>query len=183
MGLMERFSFWRRGDAMLQSRAGARFAEATGGVVNRLAAVMMTSRQSGDVPWSPLTKPLSECRLAVVTTAGLHLAGDRPFDVDSAQGDPSFRSFPSESDHADLRIAHTHFSRRYYDADPNVILPLDGLRKLADSDVLHLAPRFFSFGYAGTLTRELVDPERGTAPRLAAELHDDGVDLALLVPA
>ena len=183
MGLMERFNIWRRGDTLLQTRAGAGFAETTRGMVNRLAAVMMTSRHSGGVPWSPLTKPLSECRLAVVTTAGLHLAGDRPFDVDSAHGDPSFRSFPSEAEHSDLRVSHTHFSRRYFDADPNVILPLDCLRELADNGVLHLAPRFFSFGFAGKLTRELVDPERGTAPRLAAELHDDGVDLALLVPA
>lgn len=31
--------------------------------------------ESDDVPWKPLDKPLSESRVAIVTTAGLHLRG------------------------------------------------------------------------------------------------------------
>ena len=30
-------------------------------------------------PWNPLVKPLSQSRVALVSTAGLHLRGDRPF--------------------------------------------------------------------------------------------------------
>ena len=183
MGWMERVKLWRGADRFLQSSVGTTVANATRGVVNRAAASIMTSSPGGEVPWAPMTKPLPECRLAVITTAGLHLASDSGFDVDAADGDPSYRSFPSDVEHPDLRISHTHYSRRYYEADPNVILPMDCLQSLVDGGVLGLARRFFSFGYVGTLTRELVDPAIGTAHRLAAELRGDGVDLALLVPA
>jgi hypothetical protein len=30
-------------------------------------------------PWTPLRRPLSQARVALVTTAGLHLRGDRPY--------------------------------------------------------------------------------------------------------
>ena len=40
-----------------------------------------------DSPFVPLRKPLSEAKVALVTTAGLHLRGDRPFD----SGDQSYR--------------------------------------------------------------------------------------------
>src|SRR5919205_711509 len=30
-------------------------------------------------PWTPLARPLREARLALVTTAGLHVRGDAPF--------------------------------------------------------------------------------------------------------
>ena len=43
-----------------------------------------------DSPFAPLRKPLSEAKVALVTTAGLHLRGDRPFD----SGDQSYRVIP-----------------------------------------------------------------------------------------
>ena len=35
-----------------------------------------------NTPWTPLSKPLSESRAAIVTTAALHLRGDQPFNRD-----------------------------------------------------------------------------------------------------
>ncbi len=31
-------------------------------------------------PWAPLSKDLKECRIALVTTSGVHLRSHRPFD-------------------------------------------------------------------------------------------------------
>ena len=119
----------------------------------------------------------------MVTTAGLHLDSDRPFDVDDPRGDASFREIPADVEVSRLRIAHAHYTHRWWEQDPEVILPLDRLRELESASVLQLAPRFFSFGFGGLLTREFIDPKAGTAHQVARCLADDGVDLALLVPA
>ena len=33
-----------------------------------------------DSPWNEMTKPVSECRLALITTGGVHLKSQVPFD-------------------------------------------------------------------------------------------------------
>ena len=37
------------------------------------------SPEHEDSPWTNMSKPLSECKVALVTTAGLHVRGDDPF--------------------------------------------------------------------------------------------------------
>ncbi len=183
MGWMERTRFWRRMGALVDSRVGTAMMRATGGLVNKVLAARQTRRLDAQSPWTPFRKPLAESVVGVVTTAGLHLNGDQPFDVDAQGGDPSFREIPSGFDAADLRVAHTHYPHRYFEQDHGVILPIDRLRELETGGVLRLARRFFSFGFAGGLTRELIDPEQGSAHRLARELQADAVDAVLLVPA
>ncbi len=183
MGWMERTKFWRRMGALVDSRVGTAMMTATGGLMNKVVAASLTRKLEGQSPWTPLRKPLGECVVGVVTTAGLHLKGDEPFDVDAEAGDPTFREIPSGFDAADLRVAHTHYPHRYFEQDHGVILPIDRLRELEAGGVFRLARRFFSFGFAGGLTRELVDPEQGSAHRLARELQADAVDAVLLVPA
>ncbi len=46
-------------------------------------------------PWSPLSRPLADSNVALVTTAGLHLRSDKPFW--GKGGDPSFRIIPSSA--------------------------------------------------------------------------------------
>src|SRR3972149_2412528 len=45
-------------------------------------------------PWTPLPAPLAQCRLALITTGGVHLRGDPPFDMSDPEGDASFRPIP-----------------------------------------------------------------------------------------
>jgi D-proline reductase (dithiol) PrdB len=63
------------------------------------------------VPWMPLAKPLSECTVALISSAGIALKTDRPFDPAGERqnpwwGDPSYRVLPkmaAEKDvHTDL---------------------------------------------------------------------------------
>src|ERR1700730_18995954 len=44
---------------------------------------------------TPLQKPLSACTVALVTTAGLSLPDQEPFDMTIRNGDSSFREIPS----------------------------------------------------------------------------------------
>ncbi|NOZ94987.1 MAG: hypothetical protein GXP47_09665 [Acidobacteria bacterium] len=183
MGLIERIGFWRRVGAALNTGVGTRLMTMSRAVVNLSTRALPAPRIDGMPPFTALAKPLPECRVAVVNTAGLYLDGDAPFNVDDPRGDASFRQIPSSVSAKDLRIAHAHYPHGWWEQDREVILPLDRLRELEAAGVFGLAPRFFSFGFGGLLTREYIDPARGTAQAVARCLADDGVDLALLVPA
>jgi D-proline reductase (dithiol) PrdB len=175
-------SAWRALGAFSNNALGARLYQAAGPLVNHVMGRASTPRLS-EAPFAPLRKPLRECRVALVTTAGFHLADDQPFDVDALTGDPSYREIPMDADLASLKISHTHYPHRYAQADPNVLLPLDRLRELATEGTFQLAPRCFSFGFAGMLTQELIEDPDGSAHQVARRLREDGVDILLLAPA
>lgn len=183
MSWWEAAKVWRRMGSALETDLGARLNHATGDVINKAAGVFMTPTLTEDIPWTPVDKPPSEATVSLVTTAGFHLADDQPFDVDAAEGDPSFREIPASTSPDELRITHTHYPHRYVKQDPNVLLPLDRLRELDEAGVFRLAPTLFSFGFGGTLTDAYVDPPEGTAHQVARRMAEDGVDWALLVPA
>src|SRR5713226_8584671 len=57
------------------------------------------ARREGDpvsTAVTPLKKPLKECTVALVTTAGLSLPDQPPFDVTIKMGDTSFCEFPGD---------------------------------------------------------------------------------------
>ncbi len=55
------------------------------------------SMDSGEIPWSVPRKPLREAVLAIVTTGGVHLRSDPPFDMSDPNGDPTFREIPADT--------------------------------------------------------------------------------------
>jgi D-proline reductase (dithiol) PrdB len=135
------------------------------------------------VPWAPLRKPVRDSVVALVTTAGVHLRSDPPFDMDDADGDASFRVIPSNVGPADLVITHRYYDHSAADRDPNVVLPLDRLRELhAGGRVGGVAPR--SYGFMGHIDgRHLATLVHVTAPEVARRLRDDGADAVVLTPA
>lgn len=139
--------------------------------------------ESAAIPFAPLAKPLHECRVALVTTGGVHLQDQQPFDMDDPDGDASFREIPADVDPARLMITHKYYDHRDADRDLNSIFPLDHLRDLVARRVLgELASCHFGFmGHIqGTHLPTLI---RETAPEIAARLRADEVDCALLTPA
>ncbi|HYM60680.1 MAG TPA: glycine/sarcosine/betaine reductase selenoprotein B family protein [Thermoanaerobaculia bacterium] len=139
-------------------------------------------RRIDPVPWAPLTKPLSEACLALVSTAGLVLPDQAPFEHDVKGGDTSFRTIPDDADLGTLIDCHrsaTYDHSGIHD-DPNLALPIDRLRELADAGVVGSANRrHLSFMGSITAPGRLVAK---SAPEAAALLAGDGVDAALLVP-
>ena len=131
-------------------------------------------------PLNPMSRPLGETRVAVVTTAGAHHRGDRPFDTGAAAGDPSFRSFPSDTPLADLALSHGGYDTRRAGRDPNVVLPLDPLRDaVREGRVGELAPTVYAFmGYVADTGPLMHD----SGPEVARRLREDGAELVLLVP-
>ncbi|OGK97125.1 MAG: hypothetical protein A3E31_14655 [Candidatus Rokubacteria bacterium RIFCSPHIGHO2_12_FULL_73_22] len=127
-----------------------------------------------DAPWAPLTKPLKECRLALLSSGGFYVEGQEPF----GEHDVSYRLIPMDTPVANLRIYHHGYRDADADRDPNCVLPLDRLRELAAAGVLGgLADSVVSFVMTYSPRRDL---ERG--PTIAAELRRMQVDAALCVP-
>jgi len=134
------------------------------------------------VPWNPLRKPLSECRVALVSSAGFVLPGQKPFDVSMRGGDPSFREIPAHVDASTLVESHRSrsFDHRGIRSDPNLAFPVDRLQELAQSGRIgSVNHRHISFMGSITAPGRLV---KQTAPEAARLLAADGVDVALLVP-
>lgn len=139
-------------------------------------------RRIDPVPWTPLTKPLSECRLALVSSAGFVAPEQQPFDASVRGGDVSFRDIPSDvpagtliDTHRSESFDHTGMLR-----DPNVAFPIDRVRELTERRRIgSVNQRHLSFMGSITAPGRLV---RDTAPEAARRLVADGVDVALLVP-
>jgi D-proline reductase (dithiol) PrdB len=141
---------------------------------------------AGDIPFTPLAKPLAECTVALVTTAGVARNDDRPFDQEGERrnpwwGDPSFREIPLGTTEREVRLYHMHIDPRFGEADLDVVLPMRRLAELAEQGVVgRPAPRHYSLmGY-------ILDPEvlvAQTSPAVSERMRADRVDAAALVPA
>lgn len=138
------------------------------------------------IDWRPgvrLGKPLAEARLALVTTAGLHLPAQPAFDPEIRGGDCSFRELPDDVEVGSLLIAHrsSAFDQTGALEDRNLVFPLDRFRELAAGGRIGgLNHRHFSFMGSITAPGRLISE---TAPQVADRLHHDHVDAAFLVPA
>jgi D-proline reductase (dithiol) PrdB len=139
-------------------------------------------RKIDPVPWAPLEKSLSECRLGLVSSAGFVTPEQPAFDGSMRGGDPSFRSIPSDFPVADLIDTHRSdsFDHEGMLRDPNLAFPLDRARELVESGRIgSAADAHVSFMGSITAPGRLI---RDTAPEIARRFVDDRVDVALLVP-
>jgi len=120
--------------------------------------------------------PLARCRIAIVTTAGLHRKDDRPF----GSGATDYRIIPGATLASDLIMSHqsVNFDRTGYQEDHNVAFPIDRLNALAQREVIgSVAAYHYSF-MGATQIRAL----EGKAQELAGLLKKDHVDAVLLTP-
>ncbi len=180
--LARRVPFWRLYGRFLDTAPGQAFLD-RGKFMGAGAARLLVPTVETDTPWTSFTGPLSETRVALVSTGGFYLPPDPPFDVDAPLGDATFRVIPSDVALSDLRIAHSHYGHQRAERDRNVVFPLDRLRELADDGVIGgIGPRAYSFGFT-VHTNELIDPATGSAHELARLLAEDGVHAVLFSPA
>lgn len=159
---------------------------AGGFIAKALGAGIPAAPSVRDVPFAPVSKPLSECRVALLSTAGLSVRGDTPFDMEferqnPMRGDSSFRRLPADTATGDVEANHLHIDTGYVERDLNVALPLDLLHELARTgEVGSVAPTHYSImGYQGNDTSDLVET---SAPAIAEAMISEEVDLALLAP-
>jgi len=135
------------------------------------------------IPWAPVKKPLREVVIALVTTAGVHLKTQPPFDMDDPNGDPSFRVIPSDVKAEAVVITHNYYDHSAADKDLNVVLPLDRLKELkAEGRIGGIAP--LVYGFMGHIDGPHVETlVQQTAPEVARCLRRDGAEAVVLTPA
>ncbi len=130
-----------------------------------------------DPAFTPLAKPLSEARVALVTSAALH----RPDQDRFSPSDTGFRALHR----TDRNIVMGHWSPNFdhtgFQIDLNVVFPLDRLEELAADGVIgDVAPRHFAF--AGNQPETVSEVRLDTGPACAQEMLSDGVDVVVLTP-
>ena len=140
----------------------------------------------GEIPWTPVSKPLAESKVALLSTAGISMQGDEPFDMEGERkrptwGDPSWRALRADATGETTRANHLHIDTGYIRKDINVALPLDRLRELAAAgEVGVVADTHYSvMGFQGADSSTL---ENVSGPEIASSMLAQQVDLALLAP-
>jgi D-proline reductase (dithiol) PrdB len=140
----------------------------------------------GSIPWKPLEKPLKHVSFALVTSAGISLKTDPPFDMEREKregtwGDPTYRAIPRETEEKDIQVHHLHIKTSYLLQDMDVLLPLRRMAELEKGGIIgRLAPTsysFYGFQWEGSnFLKEAIEP---ISERMGAE----GVEAVLLTPA
>lgn len=137
--------------------------------------------ESSDVPFTPLSKPLPECSVALVSSGGFVAADQEPFDLSDPTGDCSFRMIDAGASPESLRVSHAFYDTEAAAEDADVLFPIASLAELAAEGVVGgAAPRHASFSGSIPDPSELVSDY---GPELARAFANDGVDLVFLTPA
>jgi D-proline reductase (dithiol) PrdB len=130
-----------------------------------------------DAPFTPLTKPLGESKVGLVTTA-YSLPDDFVYRV---PGDlPGVTAHRSADDVAGLNTQHLSWAKdETHTDDPGSIIPVTQMRRLAQegriagvSDRVYCLPTQYSHRKT----------QRRDAPQLLEWMREDDVDLAVMVP-
>jgi D-proline reductase (dithiol) PrdB len=144
--------------------------------IARKSALTHPCQINDDTPWTTPAGALSAARLGLVTTAGLHVRGDRPF----VNADSSYRVFPTDSRPLDLIQSHVSigFDRTAIQRDLNVVLPLDRMRELVQQGTIgSLGPNVYGFMGA---QRPPYDALEASGAEVGQRLRSDGVEFAFL---
>ncbi len=147
-----------------------------------------------DTPWAPMAKPLSESRIALITSSGHFVDGDdpKPLGVENMTQDeaedrimeaikepPALSVIPSNTPFDQIRVRHGGYPVDGAAADPQVVLPLRILESLASDGVIgEFADTSYSF--VGAAAQGPIKKRIG--PEWAEMLRAAEVDAALLVP-
>ena len=159
----------------------------TGGFLKKVLSAQIPDAPKHDpIPWTPVTKPLAAAKVALLSTAGISMQGDAPFDMDferanPMKGDPSWRALRADASGESVEANHLHIDTGYIRRDLNVALPLDRVRELvAEGKLGALADTHYStMGYQGN---DATTQMHTRAPEIAARMRSEEVDLALLAP-
>ncbi|RPH57637.1 MAG: hypothetical protein EHM81_11310 [Chloroflexi bacterium] len=156
------------------------------GITRRMLRTWVGMESPRPIPWTPLNKSLRECKVALLSSAGIALKSDRPFDQEGERrnpwwGDPSYRTLPKTASAADVNLYHLHIDPRPAQQDLNCLFPLTRLMELEQAkEIGASAERHYSImGY-------ILKPEtllQETVPAIIRDLRADHADVVALVPA
>lgn len=130
------------------------------------------------VPYTPLFKSLNKMNFSIVSTAGVRLTSQEPY---NDEGDERFYIVPGDTNTEDLTVNYA--SPANYDfsdslKDINVVFPMDRLRELVAAGVIGgVAKKHITLmGY----TMRLKKIYEETVPAIARELERSNTDGVIL---
>jgi D-proline reductase (dithiol) PrdB len=154
------------------------------GLSRRMIRSWISLEKPRDIPWAPLDKPLNRCTVALISSAGLALKTDKPFDQEIERqnpwiSDPSFRVIPHGTATQDILVYHLHINPELIQQDINCALPVQRLAQLeASGEIGRVAPSHYSFiGYTCQPERLLDE----SVPAIISKLREEAVDVVVLV--
>ena len=154
-------------------------------LTKRLVQTWIGLEHPRDIPWTPLSTPLEESTVALVSSAGIALNTDQPFDQEGEKknpwwGDPSYRLLPRTATEEDVTLYHLHIHPRLAEQDLNTIMPLQRLLEFEQrGEIGRSAASHYSF--MGYILEPKVLLEKST-PEMIRHMKDENVDIVLLVP-
>ena len=120
--------------------------------------------------WTPLKKPLNECRVAFITAGGIHNKNQKPYHT---AGDWTYREIPSDTPSSELMVTHGGFDNSDINKDVNAMFPIDRLHELVDEGYIGgLVPTFFGFMGGGGNVEKFREE---TGPEIARRLKEEGI--------
>ena len=127
------------------------------------------------IPYTPRRRELRETVFALVSTAGVHLRDQEPYDL---AGDNSGREIPGDVRADQLMVTHEHYDHRHADQDINCVFPIDRLRELAAEGIIAgVGARNLGFmGYSQRI-RDLYERAAPEMAKLVERSNADGVIL------
>jgi D-proline reductase (dithiol) PrdB len=144
--------------------------------LSRLAAAA-TFPDADDTPWTPARKPVSQMRIALMTSGGLYVEGQEPFVLTN---DPTYREIPRETMQKDIRVAHRGYDVNGPLQDMNVLLPLRRFEELEQEGIVgSLAQTSYAFNGSVPDTSFL----QAWPHQVVETLRQEQVDAVLLTPA
>ena len=156
------------------------------GIPRRIIKSWIDLEPAREIPWTPLNKPLNECTIALISSGGIALKTDVPFDQDGERrnpwwGDPSYRVVPKTATAEDIKLYHLHVDPTFTEQDINCLLPLQRLAELeADGEIGCMVDSHYSFMGYNLQPEQLLEE---TTPSIITNLQDEHVDMVVLIPA
>lgn len=134
------------------------------------------------IPWTPFAMPLAEACIGLVTTAGVHLVSQKPFNMDDHDGDPTFRELPVDTRAGEYMITHDYYDHTDADRDINIVFPVDRLTELKEAGLIG-ALATVNYGFMGHIDgRHIETLMKETGPEIARRLVNQGVNAVVLTP-
>ena len=162
--------------------------ENTGEFTSKFSRWSANGRLSG-YPWianvssvlAPVRRALPLTNLGLISSAGAYIDGTQAFDLETTDGDMTYREVPREVEAADLRYAAKGYDPTAVESDRNSQIPVDRLTEYESNLVIgHLNECWWSIS---SYTPNAIRVADELAPQLAERLQRYAVQGALLIPA
>jgi D-proline reductase (dithiol) PrdB len=128
-----------------------------------------------------LTKPLSECRVSMLTSGGVAHCSMPVWDAED-RNDFRLDTVDPAATAPEFTVNDSYYDTTDAETDVNTVFPIDRLRELeAEGFIGSVAPRLWS-GFMGRIYNRTKLVEE-SAPAFVEKLREDAVDILVAAPA